>query len=246
MLGERVVITNYGELKAEIANYLNRTDQTDNISTFIKLAETKIYRVLRTRENEFTQVWTDTDDPYNPIDLPQNFREVYLLFWNDKPLEQVDPQAFQRLRWSGLEGEVDYFTIKSRRLYLLPWPDAVPTDEQPFTLEMIYYGSESLGEMATWDTPTNPNMIPEAEGTPPATTERGDDATTRLLQVSPDVLLYGALVEAYLYLREPAKAAEWKPLFVETITDLNMADAVSEYSGSTSAVSSIYNDGRAS
>ena len=38
---------NYGELKANIAAWLDRTDLTDKIPTFISLAEAKFFRVLR-------------------------------------------------------------------------------------------------------------------------------------------------------------------------------------------------------
>lgn len=239
------MITNYGELKTEIANWLDREDQTGNIPTFIKLAETKIYRVLRTRENEFVVEYdeTTTPAPTNPISLPQNFREAHLLSLNNEPLEYISSQEYELRLGRGYEGTQTFYTIVGRSLYMVPWQTDEADLADEFKLKLIYYGSESLGEMATWETPYNPNSVPESDGTPPVTTERSDAATTRLLQVAPDVLLYGALVEAYKLLREPQKMAEYKAMFVETITDLAMEHATAEFTGSTVAVSSAYHDG---
>lgn len=242
-----MALKNYGELKTEIANWLDREDQTANIPGFIKLAESKIYRVLRTRENEFTAQYTKatTPKPFNPIALPQNFREMHLLTLNDRPLRQISSQEYYERKGRQYQGQYTWWTVIGQELYLFPWPDNEQDfdDGEDFTLEFIYYGTESIGEMATWQTPRNPNSVPENDGTPADTTERTDDATTRLLLVAPDALLYGALVEAYKFLREPAKMAEYKALFVETMNDLRMEHAQAEFTGSTAQVSEVYGDG---
>jgi hypothetical protein len=239
---------NYGELKADIADWLDREDLTDQIPKFIKLAESKIYRRLRTRENEFSLSIDEatTPEPISPITLPDNFREFKLLAVNGQLMQHISSQQFTLLKGQELGGEASYFTVIERKLHLLPWPTEAGEviAGEPFTLEAIYYGTESIGEMATWPTPTNPNAVPESDGTPSDTTERTDDATTRLLLVAPDVLLYGALVEAYLYLREANQAAVWKPAYDQAMAELHQEDALAEFSGSTSEISSVYRDGR--
>lgn len=241
----------YGELKTEIANWLNRedTELIGKIPGFIKLAESKIYRVLRTRENEFQRQYLAVDDPFNPITLPQNFREVSLLTVNGQQLEHLSHQRFMAMKETVTQEDENrqptYFTLIERNLYLWPWPEATLTEPEwgTISVDLIYYGTESIGEMSTWATPTNPNAVPESDGTPSDTTERTDDATTRLLLIAPDVYLYGALTEAYRWLREPAKSQEYKQLFVETINDLNMEHAHAQLTGSTASVSSVYHDG---
>ena len=238
------MITTYGELKTAIADWLDREDLAGRIPSFIKMAETKVYRTLRTRENEFTKTWTEVDEPLSPIDLPQNFREVKLITLDDLPLENISPQEFHRRSREGEQGARSYFTLIERKLYIYPWPTVTPDDWGTFTLEMIYYGTESITEMATWDTPTNPNAVPEYDGDAPTTAVRDDSATTRLLQVAPDVLFYGALSEAYSYLLVPDKKAEYQAMFSAAVADLEHEGAMADLTGSTVGVSSIYFDGR--
>ncbi len=44
-----MALSTFSELKTEIANYVDRSDLTDQIPTFIKLAEARINRLLRVR-----------------------------------------------------------------------------------------------------------------------------------------------------------------------------------------------------
>lgn len=240
-----MALKNYGELKTEIANYLDREDQTNNIPTFIKLAESHIYRKLRTRDNEFTAQYTEATVPasFNPIALPQNFREMHLCMLNGEPLEHISSQEYYKRKANQYQGPVTWFTVIGQNLFLTPWADEEANLGDTFTIDIIYFGTESIGEMATWQTPTNPNTVPESDGTPADTTMRGDEATTRLLLVSPDLLLYGSLMEAYKYLREPAKMAEWSALFDSALGEIIMENEMSLFSGSTAAVSSSYGDG---
>lgn len=239
------MITTYGELQTEIANWLDREDQTDNIPSFIKLAESKIYRKLRSRENEFTAQYNDGTTPaaVNPIALPQNFREPHLVMLDNLPLEHVSSQEYYRRVRFGWQGDKTYFTIIGQELHLYPWTDDAADLADKFTLDLIYYGTESLGEMATWDTPKNPNQVPESDGTPADTAERTDAATTRLLQVAPDVYLYGALVEAYKFLRDPTKMVQYQGHLQEVMNELEVESELAAFSGSTTGVSSIYSDG---
>ena len=230
---------NYGELKTEIANYLDREDLAAKMPTFIRLAETKMYRNLRTRENEFTLQITEATipEPLSPIVLPDNFREFKEINLNDKPIENVSTQRLNAIRGSGYDGEKTYFATVERKLQLVPWVTETPDEWGEFTLDIIYYGTESLCDMATWPTPTNPNQVPESDGTPSNTTHRSDDATTRLFLVAPDVYLYGALAEAYTYLLVPEKAVMWGGAFGAVLAELKKESRMSEYSGSTVNVS---------
>jgi hypothetical protein len=243
-----MALKNYGELKAAVANYLDREDQTANIPMFIDLGETKVYRALRTRENEFTHSLDQDTVPavVNPIPLPQNFREMHLLSLNGRPLEHISSQQFTARKGQEYVGPTTWYTIIGQELWLYPWEFDGTDPEAVFTIEMIYFGAESIGEMATWQTESNPNTVPESDGTPATTTRRGDDATTRLLLVAPDLLLYAALAEANAFLKNSQDAAMYKAMFVETMNDLRMEDAAAKFSGSTSEVSGVYADGEQS
>ena len=236
---------NLGELKTGIADYLDREDLATKIPTFIRLAETKIYRNLRTRENEFTLQITEatTPEPTSPIAMPDNFREFKEITLNDDLVENVSPQRLSAIRSTGYKGKDAYFATIERDLQLVPWrtETPVPPDEwASFTLNIVYYGTESIVDMATWNTPTNPNTVPESDGTPSNTTMRSDSATTRLFLVAPDVYLYGALAEAYTYLLVPEKATMWGGAFGAVLADLKKESNLSEYSGSTVSVCGAY------
>ena len=61
------------ELQALVAQYMHRSDLTDEIPGFIELARTRINRDMRVREN----IITDTETPtVNPRDLPADFLEM--------------------------------------------------------------------------------------------------------------------------------------------------------------------------
>ena len=241
---------NLGELKTAIADYLDRTDLTAVMPTFIRLAETKIYRNLRTRENEFTLQITEATlpEPISPIVLPQNFREFKQINLNDRPIENVSTQRFSAiegnrertdLQYGNFNAPQTYFATVERKLQLTPWATESPDTWSPFTLDIIYYGTESITDMATWPTPTNPHSVPESDGTPSNTTLRGDAATTRLFLVAPDLYLYGALAEAYTYLLVPEKATMWGGAFGAVLADLKKEGRMSEFSGSTVNVSGV-------
>lgn len=71
----------YGELKVSVATWLNRKDLTDNIPDFISLAETRIFRFLRSPSNEVgTDYMPALDD--TSIVIPNDLLELKLLVIN--------------------------------------------------------------------------------------------------------------------------------------------------------------------
>jgi hypothetical protein len=93
-----MAITNYGDLKSEIAGWLARSDQAARIPTFIAMAESRMWNggsdllpgieitPLRTREMETTATLTVANDTAT---LPADFLELRRLYWinagNDSP-----------------------------------------------------------------------------------------------------------------------------------------------------------------
>ena len=67
-----MAFTNYSDLKTEIANYLGRSDLTSQIPTFIRLAEERLARDLRTRHMlKVSQATMTADD--STVALPSDF-----------------------------------------------------------------------------------------------------------------------------------------------------------------------------
>ena len=243
-----------GELKTAIADWLNREDMTDRIPDFIQMAEDVIYSGLRSRENEFVQrITPDLDavppvDPVNPIPLPVNYKQMKMVTVNDRPCQHISDQEFQFYRRNGNRGvEIDdarFFTIIERELWIYPWPDETPEDWSGTTLEIHYYGTESLLDVAKWSNPTNPTADPNAP-LAPVYDYQSDANTTRLFQAYPMAFLHGALHFAYRFLREPEKAAEHMSDFNSALGLMRGEGNASRFSGSTVSVSQPYGDSHA-
>ena len=77
-------ISTYSELKTAVANFLARTDLTDQIPNFIQLAEARLSRELETRDQEKRATATLTSgDEF--IALPTDMREVREIKLNTSP-----------------------------------------------------------------------------------------------------------------------------------------------------------------
>ena len=63
----------FTELKTNIADWLNRTDLTSVIPTFITLAEARLNRQLRTT-NQYTRATVSSSDQY--LSMPDDFLEM--------------------------------------------------------------------------------------------------------------------------------------------------------------------------
>ena len=94
-----MAITNYGELRTAIGDWLNRADLDQKIPDFIRLAESTLNDVLRSADM-VTQT-TSVTITSGRADLPADALElVYaqVAATEDEPLEQVTPQQLTMLR----------------------------------------------------------------------------------------------------------------------------------------------------
>ena len=71
-----MALTTYTELKASVADWLNRTDLTTEIPDFISLAEAQMERTLRTRQM-LTRTTLTVDSEFETT--PADFLEVRAL-----------------------------------------------------------------------------------------------------------------------------------------------------------------------
>jgi hypothetical protein len=110
-----MAVSTYTELKASIANWLNRTDLTDEIADdFIKLTEADFNAKLRIRQME--QIDTVTIDEETET-VPTGFisvRSFYLLLSSTKyPLEYITPQNLFEIRGGSRTGRPRSYTIEA-------------------------------------------------------------------------------------------------------------------------------------
>lgn len=235
---------NYGELKARLANWLDREDLTAEIIEFIKLAEIDIYRDLRCRENEFTVTYDTNTAAGAHLLLPQNFKQVRRITWIDEVLTHIsDTEIAKRLK-NPTDTRLEHFALIDRQLVLSAAPDNDPSVWAAGSeLIITYYGTESLDSLPIWQVPVNQVVDPVSEVTESKLTQ-SDTNTTRLLQVAEDLYLHGAMSYAYEFLKDPQMSDRWRTKFNGALSALKREHKRADFSGSTTAVNSAYGDTR--
>lgn len=151
-----MALSNYNELKASIADFLNRDDLTAVIPDFIKLAETQMSRDLRhwRQEDRATAL---VDQQY--ASLPLNFIEpirVTIPANESHTLELVSTFEISKLRAeaSNKTGRPLNYAVLDQSFELFPTPDA------DYTVELVYY--ESIPELGTLTTNWVLTYFPDA------------------------------------------------------------------------------------
>ena len=108
-----MALNTYSALKTAIANWLNRTDLTDEIADdFIKLCEADFNAKLRIRQMEqFDDVTINAEK----VSVPSGFiavRSFYILSSSVKyPLEYITPANMNEIRGSSRTGKPRSYTI---------------------------------------------------------------------------------------------------------------------------------------
>lgn len=127
-------ITTFTELKAAVADWLNRDDLSDaRLADFISFAENRIYHELRIPTMERV-VLLDTDSDGKAY-IPADFLEAKDVFFNDAPLERV---SLTDLAGRGSAAGKPYYFARETG-YLTFWPnpgDNTYTNDQ---IRVIYY-----------------------------------------------------------------------------------------------------------
>jgi len=202
-----MAITNYGTLKTEIADFLDRTDLTSIIPSFITSAHNKLNRDLRVREM-ISRATATLDTEYSAF--PADFLQVRDIRINTDPVQTLsmitpEQQNQERQTHGNSSGRPKYFTIMGSTWQVFPTPDT-----NTYTAEMAYYAK-----------------IPVLSS---------DSDTNWLLTKAPEVYLYGALVHAEPYLKNDEKVLIWQTFYKDAYQSLEREDEKVKYSGSTPRV----------
>lgn len=189
-----MALSNYTELKASVADWLNRTDLTSVIPDFIALAEAQIERTLRTRQM-MVRATASIDTEYSAV--PADFLETKSIKLNTNPVtsltfETVDALDSLKSTTYISTGKPQLFSIVGGQIRVLPAPDST------YTAELIYYAK--LSKLSS----TN--------------------ATNWLLTQAPDVYLYGSLMQAAPYLKDDARIPVWASIYTRGLEELQIAD----------------------
>jgi len=200
-----MALDTYAHLQTAVADWLNRTDLTTQIVDFIQLAESEISRRLR-RTSVRTTITITARDTVMPADCLE-LRSIYLQSgepYKDLPIQIVSPEmlAEARARRANTAYRPQYASLVGTHMIVAPDPD------QNYTAEVIYF--QSLTPL-TGGSSTGANSI---------------------LTNSPDVYLYGSLLQAEPFLEHDERIAVWQSKFDNAINQLNDVRDREEYNAS--------------
>jgi len=200
-----MALSTYAELKTGIANWLNRSDLTDEISNdFIKLVESEYNSKLRikamnTRDNEFS-IATER------VAVPTGFlqvRDFFIVSGSAKySMTYMPPTQMDQTRGGSTSGMPVVYTILGDYFRFAPTPDTT------YTATINYYKAiDALSDSTT---------------------------TNYILTNHPGIYLYGSLYHAANFLGgiEPSKLQNWQQLYITGMERLERNDREDEWSGS--------------
>jgi hypothetical protein len=194
-------LTNYSDLKTSVANYLARTDLTDQIPDFIRLAEYRMRREVRIRQM-LKSATTVTVSGDATVEMPTDFLEArdFVVVGNPtQPLSYVSPSALSRNAISSTTGKPTEYTILASEFQLSPVPSSV------YTLQVLYYAA--------------PTLLSD------------ENASNVFMANVPDMLLYASLIEAEPYLMNDARLQTWIAMYERASVSVTKSDEGGQYSG---------------
>ncbi len=199
-----MALTNYTTLKASIANWLNRSDLSDEIADdFIVLTEADFNSKLRVRKMIAS---ADVTINAETAALPTGFlqvRDFYILSGSTKyPLRYMTPSQMDQVKGTSTTGIPQAYTILGDNFRFMPRPDSTYTGKLNF-----YKKFDALS---------------------------GSNATNFILENHPAIYLYGSLFHAANFLGgyNPQQVQTWQQMYATAMERLELNDREDQFSGS--------------
>ncbi len=193
--------TSYSDLQTTIAGYLARSDLTTQIPDFIRLAETRLRRDLRIRQM-LKSVTTSTVAADSTVELPSDFLEV-----RDLVIDGSPPQPLNYASPSAFSRNTRTWESGKPLDYTVLANDfqLAPVPDAVYTVKMLYFAA--------------PTFLSDS------------NTSNVFLANTPDVLLYGSLLEAEPYLMNDARINTWGTMFDRALASITRSDEQGQYSG---------------
>lgn len=191
----------YSDLQTSIANYLARSDLTSVIPDFITLAENRLRRELRVRQM-LKSVTTSTVSGDATVELPSDFLEIRDFVVMTNPIQPLSYSSPSSLSNDPRTSEVG---VPKSYTILASEFQVAPAPDGIYTLKMLYFAA------------------------PPYLSS--SNTSNVFLNIAPDGLLYGALVEAEPYLMNDARINTWGSMYDRAMNSLTKSDEEGQYSG---------------
>lgn len=189
-----MALTTYNELKSSVADWLNRTDLTAVVPDFISVAEAQIERTLRTRQM-IVRATAAIDTEYSAV--PADFLETKSIKLNTNPVTAL---AFDSIDAMDLMKSTRYLSPGKPQYFSIVGGQirVLPVPDNSYTAELTYYAK--LTKLSS------------------------TVASNWLLASSPDVYLYGSLMQASPYLKDDARIPVWSSMYTSALEAIQVAD----------------------
>jgi hypothetical protein len=201
-----MAFSTYAQLQSTIADYLARSDLTEQIKDFITLAETRLSRDLRIRQM-LTYTTLTTTASTATLNLPTDFlqlKDIHLVTNPVYTLKYMSPSNLFRNTESTVTALPKFYTTTGTQFIFSPIPDSA------YSVQLLYYAD------------------------PPVLSD--SNTSNVWLANCPDALLYAALGEAEPYLMNDQRLATWAALYDKAIASITASDDSGEASGSPLAI----------
>jgi hypothetical protein len=127
-----MALSTYGELRDEVASWLQRSDLATRVPTFIEMATSKFNRELRVPEMESRDTSTANAEF---LALPDDFLEMRYVTGNGAALRYMNPNAFAAVIDSDGLALSTIYTLTDMQLRIYP----APTAAEPLSIVISYY-----------------------------------------------------------------------------------------------------------
>ena len=201
-------LSTFTELKASVANYLNRDDLTAVIPDFITLTENRLNRDLRVRANMVRAETTTTanipfyDVPIDLIELRNITRDVGA---SSYVLSYLSPESVSREYGHNASGFPRAYSNIGKNIKLSPTPDG------EYTININYFAKLN----ALSDSVTSNDILAEF----------------------PDLYLFGACLEGAIFLNDSEQANRFGTIFQKALADVEESEEAARYGGTVMTMS---------
>jgi hypothetical protein len=186
----------FTELKSNIADWLNRSDLTSVIPTFITLAEARLNRQLRTT-NQYTRATVSSSDQY--LSMPDDFLEMrHIRITSPKERDLVEIAAHQINEYTDTDFLASLSDSYPRYFVYGQSLRIIPTPAESITYEMLYYA-----KVPALSTSNTSNWVSTSH---------------------PDAYLYYSLLQAAPYLGEDERIQIWAQQAERAVAEIQASD----------------------
>lgn len=196
-----MAISTYTELQTAVANWLDRDDLTARIPEFIALTEARFNRLLRVRSME-TEADETTVAGTRSYALPTDYRQMRTVHLTTSPITPLS-YITPEIMDRVWAGSTGGKPVS----YTIKGNSVYlgPSPDVVYTIRFLYY-----------------KTVPALSALTP---------TNDILTESPDVYLYGCLLEAEPFLQNDARVQLWATAFQQAISDIQEQDEKDRHSG---------------